>query len=151
MNLLFPITLFLLIAYLITAGYNSFLKITSVKNTNNNKRPLMVMSWRQLRQLEKQAEIALKEEKRIEELNQIRKQYHKANQIKLYKILKNAEDSNRLTYRHIYEIKSILNIRTLRNKQTDIQNIYNYILKFSTQKDLEMLEQLIANLNLKTA
>lgn len=44
MNLLFPITLFLLIAYLITAGYNSFLKITSVKNTNNNKRPLMVMS-----------------------------------------------------------------------------------------------------------
>ena len=151
MNLLFPITLFLLIAYLITAGYNSFLKITSVKNANNNKRPLMVMSWRQLRQLEKQAEIALKEEKRIEELNQIRKQYHKFEQIKLYKILKNAEDSNRLTYRNIYEIKSILNIRTLRNKQTDIQNIYNYILKFSTQKDLEMLEQLIANLNLKTA
>lgn len=151
MNLLFPITLFLLIAYLITAGYNSFLKITSVKNTNNNKRPLMVMSWRQLRQLEKKAELALKEEKRIEELNQIRKQYHKFEQIKLYKILKNAEDSNRLTYRHIYEIKSILNIRTLRNKQTDIQNIYNYILKFSTQKDLERLEQLIANLNLKTA
>lgn len=150
MNLLFPITLFLLIAYLITAGYNSFLKITSVKNTNN-KRPLMVMSWRQLRQLEKKAELALKEEKRIEELNKIRKQYHKFEQIKLYKILKNAEDSNRLTYRHIYEIKSILNIRTLRNKQTDIQNIYNYILKFSTQKDLEMLEQLIANLNLKTA
>lgn len=151
MDLLFPITLFLLIAYLITAGYNSFLKITSVKNTNNNKRPLMVMSWRQLRQLEKQAELALKEEKRIEELNQIRKQYHKFEQIKLYKILKNAEDSNRLTYRNIYEIKSILNIRTLRNKQTDIQNIYNYILKFSTEKDLEMLEQLIANLNLKTA